>query len=174
MSFPIPGPDSPIEYRAEAIRRIILERVRQRVQVRLTGMAKGQLEHVSEDALYTMEHNLLAEATADLVLEVSYPQNWWQHFRQRWLPKRWLAKHPVKMTRERKRAKRYANVCPHHNEPSTGPHLEFLTWGRDEDRYTELVHAAEERDALLKDREELLREIAARKQYTDQLLERGA
>ncbi len=28
---------------------------------------------------------------------VEWPADWWQAFRQRWFPKRWLKRHPVKM-----------------------------------------------------------------------------
>lgn len=33
--------------------------------------------------------------------ELSWPSDWWQAFRQRWFPKRWLKRHPVKMERKR-------------------------------------------------------------------------
>ena len=40
--------------------------------------------------------------TVTHAFEVEYPENWYQHFRQRWFPKSWLEKHPVKMKKETK------------------------------------------------------------------------
>ena len=39
----------------------------------------------------------------DLVepLTVRYPDGWWQAFRARWFPRRWLRRHPVRQVEER-------------------------------------------------------------------------
>ena len=45
----------------------------------------------------TMERSVWGKAGND-VAEASWPEDWWQHFRQRWAPAWWLRRHPVKRT----------------------------------------------------------------------------
>jgi hypothetical protein len=42
---------------------------------------------------------LLAMVRGRTINEISHPVDWWQAFRERWLPKWWLAKYPVIMRR---------------------------------------------------------------------------
>lgn len=47
-------------------------------------------------AIRTILLGYLAGKNFDPVV-ISYPENWWQAFRQRWLPGWWLTNHPVVM-----------------------------------------------------------------------------
>lgn len=39
---------------------------------------------------------ILAEEDSLRHVEIRYPATWWQHFKQRWFPKRWLKRWPVR------------------------------------------------------------------------------
>jgi hypothetical protein len=61
------------------------------------------------------------------------PADWWQAFRERWLPKSWLKRHPVQY-REIKATTisnttvhiTVTNVCPHLPTGDSGPHVHFF------------------------------------------------
>ncbi len=58
---------------------------------------------------------------------ISYPQDWWQHFRLRFFPEFWLGVYPVKYKRERVRTRGNVYVCPHADLKFRDPkHLEFI------------------------------------------------
>jgi hypothetical protein len=60
----------------------------------------------------SLETSLLAMDEDEFVAQ--WPENWWQHFRQRWFPAWWLKKHPVKLwfVREKKYGKVFLSVFP--------------------------------------------------------------
>ena len=59
---------------------------------------------------------------------VRVPADWWQAVRERWAPKKWLVRHPVKM-RDIETKKTVIRVCPHLPIPAStqGTHVSFLT-----------------------------------------------
>lgn len=42
--------------------------------------------------------HITAMVKGSTISEISYPSDWWQAFRERWLPKWWLNGHPVDYT----------------------------------------------------------------------------
>ena len=57
------------------------------------------------------------------------PATWWDHFKQRWFPRRALRRWPVR-ERSITTEYRYQYVCPHRHEDPRGPaHFEFLSKG---------------------------------------------
>lgn len=57
------------------------------------------------------------------------PADWWQSFRERWLPRWWLKRWPVKYRVEEKSVVTKTvvyNVCPHLHVQGNERHLQFL------------------------------------------------
>lgn len=57
---------------------------------------------------------------------VAFPADWWQAFRQRWFPKRWIRRHPIRY-RYIEQIRNYYRCCPHLTKDSLDKHLSFLT-----------------------------------------------
>jgi len=62
------------------------------------------IQHVGDDLggkivrfIGAMPSDPPTETTVDVTFE--YPEDWWQAFRQRWWPRRWLTTRPVRMRR---------------------------------------------------------------------------
>ena len=53
------------------------------------------------------------------------PRDWWQHFRQRWMPEFWLRRHPVRM-RLIEKTVIWERICPHTRVPQESTHLRWL------------------------------------------------
>jgi hypothetical protein len=81
-------------------------------------LVKQQMVHSLETSILTMDEDEFA---------FECPENWWQAFRQRWFPNRWLNKHPVKMTyiRERRYGKVFLSVFPDRTTEHQGSHMRF-------------------------------------------------
>lgn len=51
---------------------------------------------------------------------LEFPADWWQHFRQRWFPRWWLSRWPVRMdryVRAHETVIRRVRMCPHMDVP---------------------------------------------------------
>ena len=62
-------------------------------------------------------------------IEESWPEDWWQAVRARWLPAWWLRRRPVRMRSVSVHRKVYAAVCPHIDLPARdngSDHFRFL------------------------------------------------
>lgn len=70
------------------------------------------------------------------VIEFKAPLDWWQAFRERWFPRWWLRRHPVRYRVERREVlkrvtvHRY-NVCPHIKVQDNTPHVAWLMENRE-------------------------------------------
>ena len=65
--------------------------------------------------------------------EVETLADWWQAFRQRWLPRWWLRRWPVKVSRVALETVHY-RVCPHVRREPYQSHLHWLAVGEPEIR----------------------------------------
>jgi len=65
--------------------------------------------------------------TKRLQIHKQWPRDWWQAFRERWLPKWWLRKHPIQYEVLDIDQQLYGPVCPHLNVPDQKVHLMFLS-----------------------------------------------
>jgi hypothetical protein len=83
------------------IREVVLERLQVAASARLSAEFAFPA-HVDAvvDPLCNALVLTVVQAVAGEQIEricVSYPDGWWQAVRERWFPKRWLARHPVRM-----------------------------------------------------------------------------
>ncbi len=81
------------------------------------------IEIAGGDVIVRMEKICLS-GKEKIIKEMQYPRDWWQAFRERWLPKWWLRLYPVQykkvVTRE------IIKMCPHLAVPDGKPHVMFL------------------------------------------------
>ena len=101
----------------------------------------GCRELVDKATLYSS----VEAATGDLILQMAsyvhampkeritifkqWPADWWQAFRERWFPKWWLRRWPVRYETIDIDRTLYGRVCPHIAQPKSGPHLVWLARG---------------------------------------------
>lgn len=80
------------------------------------------------------EHKSLVKSSS-----IQLPADWWQYFRERWFPRWWLRKHPVKMmTIEQVHTDQIINVCPHLPISTNGGRQQLhLEWLKGDDRQHE-------------------------------------
>jgi hypothetical protein len=60
-------------------------------------------------------------------LHRQWPADWWQAFRERWAPRWWLARHPVRYEELHVDEQKYGPICPHLPSDDRSLHLEWLT-----------------------------------------------
>lgn len=88
----------------------VRERLLQKLAISNTKVLPGQmladlsvnfkrLESIANQMIMEMRTFVLAEklGSIDVVHTFEYPSDWWQAFRARWLPKKWLSWRPVRM-----------------------------------------------------------------------------
>ncbi len=70
--------------------------------VDMAFLQSAEIETVLEDVADRFVLQLRAHIWGEHVdtVELKHPADWWQAFRERWFPKRWLKKHPVQYTRK--------------------------------------------------------------------------
>jgi hypothetical protein len=87
--------------------------------------ARQQHDLLRQQMVYSLETSILMMDEDEFV--ASWPENWWQAFRQRWFPNRWLNKHPVKMAymREKKYGKVFLSVFPDRTTEHRGDRMHF-------------------------------------------------
>jgi hypothetical protein len=82
-----------------------------------TAQVRSALEYISDRLVFQME---LALAGKEHI--VSYPENWWEAVKERFAPRWFRMKYPVKLRREK-----VYNVCPHLNVPQNhSDHIDFV------------------------------------------------
>lgn len=95
--------------------------------VRNHAELEARLDHLSRHLVMRLTSFLLAGKEYRSVGQtVGVPADWWQAFRERWLPGWWLRRYPVKMcwVTETVVVRR---VCPHVNVKTTPePHVTWL------------------------------------------------
>ena len=107
-------------HRAETVDRAMFANVRM-----------GQEDWLGEKRLlFTAEVLEMLLKTDERTLRwVDVPRDWWQAARERWAPKWWLRRHPVKRTRYPVIEQRNMfNVCPHVAKDPQADHLQFLSY----------------------------------------------
>ena len=103
------------------VHRLVLEKVR---------LSVGQILPNEVDAKFYRDPTQLADNVRahfqtyiagmggeTVRIEKQWPRDWWQAFRERWLPKWWLAKHPVQYERIDFQRRFFEKVCPHFKFP---------------------------------------------------------
>ena len=118
------------------IRRLVCERVR----VALTEVVDWEslqslrstarmVDHFDE-MQRMMVRRLVAEFPAILDERIqfheSYPENWWEAFKDRWFPEWLKRRYPVRFREIHIDRPVYKAVCPHLEIPRQGSHIEFL------------------------------------------------
>lgn len=91
--------------------------------------AARQVDQFLRPMTDTMRMRFSVLATYDVLESERVPVDWWQSMRQRWAPRWWLARHPV---RERVIATKVQFVCPHlpiGRACGEHAHFEFLKKG---------------------------------------------
>lgn len=69
---------------------------------------------------------IFGAATERLCVNEKRPRDWWQAFRERWFPRRWLRRHPVIYDEIYIDRQLYGGVCPHVALEGTDKHLQWL------------------------------------------------
>ena len=59
-------------------------------------------------------------------VDVRWPADWWQAVRERWAPKWWLKRHPVRYHEVHVDRWAFAAVCPHLETDGREVHLDWL------------------------------------------------
>lgn len=79
-----------------------MERIDVRDDLKFPSMTLGTLKNeidveIVDQQISSMKLRLWGHVWGERVIERSakYPKDWWQAFRERWFPKKWLYKHPV-------------------------------------------------------------------------------
>jgi hypothetical protein len=125
------------DLRMPEMQQVVLEKVKIAFQHRL-----------SEEMMFVRNHmevnSFLDNYTRSLVIQLSsyvlagperkridvekqWPADWWQAFKERWFPKRWLRRWPVKYERVSIHEVLVTRMCPHVNvKTDNRPHFAFL------------------------------------------------
>lgn len=67
-----------------------------------------------------------------IFIDESYPETWWDAFKERWYPNWAKRRWPVKMKRICVDKVQYLAVCPHIDDADKNPHLVWLAQKHDE------------------------------------------
>ena len=60
----------------------------------------SRLPHYARGILVALTKDVLGwDGDGQNTVEVEYPADWWQHFKQRWFPESWKTRWPVQMSR---------------------------------------------------------------------------
>lgn len=114
-------------------REVVFEKVRLAAQMHLEPEAFLRnhltvgvlLDQVSQRLVLDMRSFVLGNKAERVDVEEKWPADWWQAFRERWLPAWWLKRHPVKY-RMVSIHKDIWRVCPHVDvKCPEGPRVHF-------------------------------------------------
>lgn len=87
-----------------------------------------RFERISaEDMVFEIYAYVTGKVIDKIHVDVEYPSDWWEAFKDRWFPEWMLRKWPVKMTRIKINETRYA-ICPH---LAAEPRHNHYMWLRD-------------------------------------------
>lgn len=119
------------------LRRIVLEKLRisieQAISLRDMNFARNhaemsaQIDDFARALIIRLATYLLAgpeEVRVDV--EEKWPADWWQAFRERWAPRWWLRRWPVRYKTLSIHRRLKTRVCPHANVKTDRDHLEWL------------------------------------------------
>jgi hypothetical protein len=116
-----------------ALKQVVLEKVKLSIHAHFPCFGNGNydvrfLERDMDELVMRLSFYLAGKKEETNVTNVVHvPANWWQGLRERWLPKFWLCRWPVK-TRRIDTVTTVANwrVCPH--VPVPGGMSEHFNW----------------------------------------------
>lgn len=82
-----------------------------------------------EATILTVYYSLLGrEVESQVVATTNYPADWWEAFKEHWLPSWWLLKHPIRRTTVSTTVRKMA-MCPHLFDGRREEHVRFLQVG---------------------------------------------
>lgn len=99
--------------------RLSLERVFQREQLHFLRnelQVEAYLCQRTQDLVLRITTAVIAKERVEeevCTRKVACPANWWQHFRERWFPKWWLARWPVRYKFTDIEIHKHYYCCPH-------------------------------------------------------------
>jgi len=91
------------------------------------GTVTQEYDYCLKGFIRTLETYVVGMPSERIVVHRKWPADWWQAFRERWFPKRWLERHPVKYEAVDIDRQLYAAVCPHVAIPGSQKHLEWMS-----------------------------------------------
>ena len=81
---------------------------------------------VGESLMVQIKAHVLAIPKERIVVNQSWPKDWWQAVRERWCPQWWLRRYPVQYNRVYVNKPIFGNVCPHVSMTRGDDHKEWL------------------------------------------------
>jgi hypothetical protein len=116
-----------------ALEQLVCSRVAIAAQERWVRKGLAQLsisptvvvERRAEDLLLKIEAFALGRHIERISIHHKWPADWWQAFRERWFPKWWLQRHPVRYSRVDV-DRQVTFICPHLGVADPEHHMQFL------------------------------------------------
>ncbi len=114
------------------IKTVILEKIRISVGMRFTNqMLRNMMvdqfkDTIADNVEYKFNSFILGILDEEIVIDISYPENWYQAIRERFFPKKWIQKYPIKKTTIYRKYKTYAAICPHLDTNEPRNHVQWL------------------------------------------------
>jgi hypothetical protein len=79
--------------------------------------AVDYVEHVGRELAVYLDTYMLGLREQIIDIDEKWPEDWWQAFRERWFPKWWLRRHPVRYKEVSVHQEIFKAVCPHTQAP---------------------------------------------------------
>ncbi len=101
---------------------------------------RRQLVHRLRCSMLGVKEEKTVQGEAEITSTLSFPSSWWQHVKLRFAPRWWLRRYPVLITLVDCVLHRTTHVtkthrfCPHLKTEPYQRHVEFLTYGNENDR----------------------------------------
>lgn len=114
------------------IEKILIPKIRVAVDARLSTEALRRAEptivvdEVARTMVVRLETYLHVMGEDQIRIFEKHPSNWWEHFKERWLPKWALLRWPVDYKVIDIIEQRYERVCPHIQDKGQDSHLRWL------------------------------------------------
>jgi len=119
--------DSIVQVTAEQIRLFAVEDLSKR---ELQNMPAEAVVEVCRDKYGSLRLMMTAKVYGmpqeRIVIHKRWPADWWQAVRERWFPRWWLRRHPVRYERVDVDQTIYAAVCPHLHAAPRRSHLDWM------------------------------------------------
>ena len=96
------------------------------VQALLRMEVRSYEDHLLMGVVHDFTVYLAAMPKERIEVHKRWPKDWWQAFRERWLPQWWLRRWPVEYEQVDIDQQIYLAVCPHVDADPQRQHLEWL------------------------------------------------
>jgi hypothetical protein len=89
-------------------------------------VCRAAASDVCDSLIAYLETYMVGIVVEKISIHEKYPADWWQAVRERWFPRWWLARHPVRYRHIDIEKKKYGPVCPHISVQESSRHLEWM------------------------------------------------